>query len=152
MTSSLAHSGVAWDSSLGCFVSDAHVHLASVLQDYNSYFSLEFVPPKDREATDTKPWRIVDNTPGAKRYVMRWLSDEDMKRPSEVLEWIFNGDQSKHSTATIAQRIQSREAAEKLLDIRQQEEDAADRQDLLAFAVSSRTKHTWTHDGHTYRR
>lgn len=139
-----------WNSEFGAFISDAHVHLAGVLHDYNRNFELQFIPPKDRGATDTKPWRIVDNTPGVKSYVMRWLSDEEMKDTNAILAWIFEGDMSKHRPVDVFDRMQAKERADELLKLKKREEELEDISDFGDFVFGSRSPHTFKHNGQTY--
>lgn len=143
---------IVWDSELGCFISDAHVQLAAVLHDYNPHFSLRFIPPKDRDDTDTKPWQIVDNTPGVKTYVMRNLTDEEMKDTNAILAWVFEGDLSKHRPVDVFDRIQARERAEELLKLKDKEDRLADAQEFAQYAFSDRSPHTFNHNGQTYRK
>lgn len=152
MTTHLDQSSVVWDSSLGCFVSDAHVNLAAVLHDYNPNFSLVFIPPKDRDATDVKPWAILNSTPGRPKHILRYLSDEEMKDTTAVLSWVFEGDLSKHRADDVFARIEARERAEKLLELKQQEERLADAQEFAQYAFTSRSPHTFRHNGQTYRK
>jgi hypothetical protein len=145
-------SAPTWNSELGAFISDEHVHLAGVLHDYNHYFELQFIPPKDRDATDAKPWRIVDNTPGTKSYVMRWLSDEEMKNTNAILAWIFEGDLSKHRIADVFDKIQARERADELLKLKKKEEELEDIAEFGAFVFGDRSPNFMRHNGQTYRK
>lgn len=136
---------------MGCFVSDAHVHLAAVLRDYNPHFSLVFIPPKDRDETDTKPWAILDSSPAGAPYVMRYLSDDEMKDTNAILAWIFEGDLSKHRPADVFDKIKAREAADELLKLKEREEHLEDTADFADFLWNRSPKHTIKHDGVTYR-
>ena len=148
----LGQSAAVWNSELGCFVSDSHVQLAGVLHDYNPSFSLVFIPPKDRDATDTKPWAILDSSPGVKPYIMRYLSDEEMKDTNAVLAWIFEGDLSKNRPADVFDKIQARERAEEILKLKAREEQLEDAQEFAEFAFTSKSPHTFKHNGQTYRK
>lgn len=152
MQTNLMSSASTWDSSLGCFISDAHVHLAAVLHDYNPHFSLVFIPPKDRDATDTKPWAILDSSPARPPYIMRYLSDEEMKRPSEVLSWIFEGDLSKHRPSEVFDKIRSREAAEALLKMKREEEELEDRLEFGKYVFGDTSPNYFKHNGRRYRK
>ena len=150
MTTALAHSSQVWNSDLGEFVSDAHVHLAQVLNDYKPTFSLVYIPKKDRDADDTKPWAILDSPANMPAHIVRYLSDAEMQRPAEVLAWIFEGDLDKHRPDDVFARMEAKRAAEELLNLKKQEEELADHMDLIEFAAKT-NKNTWTHNGRTYR-
>ena len=47
----------------GEFLSSQAARLQSVLKDYNPYLELVFVPTNKRDATDTHPYAIRDNSP-----------------------------------------------------------------------------------------
>lgn len=149
METHLGSSPVTWDSQMGCFISDKHVQLAGVLSDYNHYFSLIFIPPKDRAATDTKPWAILDRTPGRPPYIMRYLSDAEMENPAEVLKWVFEGDMSKHRPVDIFDRMQAAERAEQLLKLKEKEEHLADAQEFGEYLFRDNARHYVRHNGRT---
>lgn len=150
MTTALAHSSQVWNSDLGEFVSDAHVHLAQVLTDYKPTFSLVYIPKKDRDADDTKPWAILDSPANMPAHIVRYLSDAEMQRPAEVLAWIFEGDLDKHRPDDVFARMELKRQAEELMNLKKQEEELADHMELIEFAAKT-NKNTWKHNGRTYR-
>jgi len=150
MTTALAHSSQVWNSDLGEFVSDAHVHLAQVLNDYKPTFSLVYIPKADRDADDTKPWAILDSPANMPPHIIRYLTDQEMQRPAEVLAWIFEGDLDKHRPDDVFARMELKRQAEELMNLKKQEEELADHMDLIEFAAKT-NKNTWKHNGRTYR-
>ena len=150
MTTALAHSSQIWNSDLGEFVSDAHVHLAQVLNDYKPTFSLVYIPKADRDADDTKPWAILDSPANMPAHIIRYLSDQEMQRPAEVLAWIFEGDLDKHRPDDVFARMELKRQAEELMNLKKQEEELADHYELIEFAART-NKNTWKHNGRTYR-
>jgi hypothetical protein len=150
MTTALAHSSQVWNSDLGEFVSDAHVHLAQVLNDYKPTFSLVYIPKADRDADDTKPWAILDSPANMPAHIIRYLSDQEMQRPAEVLAWIFEGDLDKHRPDDVFARMELKRQAEELMNLKKQEEELADHYELIEFAART-NKNTWKHNGRTYR-
>lgn len=133
MQTHLSEAAGVWDSDSGAFISAKMQRMAEILNDYNSNFSLVWVPPKNRDATDTKPYAILDSTPGIPPYIMRYLSEVEMNDPAAVLAWIFDGDTSKHGRNDILMKIQNRENAEQLLNLKAEDDAAQDRQDHIAF-------------------
>lgn len=150
METSLSRASTVWNSDLGEFISDAHVHLAQVLQDYKPTFSLVYIPKADRDADDTKPWAILDKPANMPEHIIRYLSDAEMQNPAEVLAWIFEGDLDKHRPDDVFARMEAKRAAEELMNLKKQEEELADFHDLVEFAAKT-NKHTWKHNGRTYQ-
>jgi hypothetical protein len=150
METSLNRSSTVWNSELGEFVSDAHAHLAQVLQDYKPTLSLVYIPQKDRDVTDVKPWAILDSPANMAPHIIRYMSDAEMQKPAEILAWIFKGDLTKHRPDDVFARMEAERAAEELMNLKKQEEELADHYDLIAFAAKT-NKNTWRHNGKTYR-
>ena len=149
----IANAGT-WDSESGEFVNEDHRRLAEILHDYNPYFALAWIPPKDRNADDTKPFAIVDNSPNVEQYIMRTLSEQEMKNPTAILQWVFEGDLNRNRPGDVLARMEAEELARKLMDTKRQEDVVAAQEDLMAFMVSGgrEKKHYIRHDGQTLRR
>lgn len=130
-----------YDSALGEFINDDHVRLARVISDYKPTWSLEYVPRKDRDATDSKPWRIVERDPRFGLHVLRYLSDEEMKRPNEVLAWLFAGDQDKHDRRDIIARFDLEDRAARLLEMQKDLDEREDLKDKMMFLASGGRNH-----------
>lgn len=143
-----------WDSASGAFLNEDHRRMAEVLADYNPYFSLVWIPPKDRTAEDIKPYAILDSSPNIKPYVMRYLSEEEMKNPSAILSWIFEGDLNRNRPGDVLAKIEAEELARKLMDTKREHDILAAQEDLTAFMVSGGRdkKHYIRHNGETLRR
>lgn len=133
MQTNLAQSAGVWDSASGAFISADHQRLAEVLNDYNRHFSLAWIPPKDRDATDTRPFAIIDSSPGRPPYAMRHLSEDEMKRPNEILAWIFEGDLSKHRPVDVFEKMELRNKAAELLALSSQSDLLAEEEDKWEF-------------------
>lgn len=149
METSLNRSATVWNSDLGEFINEKHAHLAQVLQDYKNTLSLVYIPKEKRDATDTKPWAILDSPANMPAHIIRYLTDKEMEDPASVLTWIFEGDLSKHRPNDVFAKMEAKRAAEELMNLKKQEEDLADYLDLFEFAAKT-NKHTWRHDGRTY--
>lgn len=149
----LHQSSMVYNSELGEFIDDRHVHLARILKDYKDTYELVYIPKKDRDATDTKPWAILERHPVTGNHIVRYLSEVEMNDPAGVLEWIFNADLDRNRPQDVFQRIQNREAAEQLMEFKRQEEELEDKLDLVAsIASGGRDKKSWyRHNGVTYR-
>jgi hypothetical protein len=147
-------SATVYDSDLGEFVSDDHVRLARVINDYKPTLSLTYIPRKDRDASDTKPWAIVERDERFGEHVIRYLSDDEMRRPNEVLAWVFAGDQDKHGREELIRRFDLEHAAEQALSMQRDLDEREDLRDKMAFFASGGNdhKHYIKHNGKTFRR
>lgn len=135
-------------------VLDAHVmRFAEVLHDYNEYFELQFVPANAEDAL-SKPYRVVDNTPGIARNVVRYMTHQEMHQPAQVLAEIWKGDLRYHSAATILSDMEIEESARKLMDLKKQEEKAQEDEDLVAFYLEGGKdgRHYLNYNGHKIAR
>src|SRR5262245_9595773 len=141
MTTNLGQAAGTWSSEDGAFISESHARLAEALHDYKPYLSLVWIPPKDRDATDTKPFAILDSSPGQAPYIVRYLSEHEMADPTSILAWVFEGDLSKHRPVDVLKRMELRESAEQLLQMKQQMDAAQDQQEFVEYAVGNRSPH-----------
>jgi hypothetical protein len=150
METTLNKSAIVWNSELGEFINDKHAHLAQVLTDYKPTLSLVYIPKKDRDAADTKPWAILDSPANMPSHIVRYLTDAEMENPEAVLAWIFEGDLDKHRPDDVFARMEAKRAAQELLDLKRQEEELGDFYEKIEFAAKTNL-HTWKHDGKVYR-
>ena len=145
-----------YNPDLGEFVREDHVHFAQVLKDLKSTYNLVYVPVKDRTTPEEKqkPWAILDKPDNLPEYVVRYLSEDEMKEPHKILAWLFDGDIVRHGAENVLKRIEAEDNAKKLLDLKRQEDDLEDRLDHIEFLASGgRNKlHTITHDGKKFER
>jgi hypothetical protein len=152
MPSHLHEAAGVWDSESGAFISESHRRLAEVLHDYDPSLSLVWIPPKNRDATDTKPFAIMGSRPGFGPHIIRYLSDQEMGNPTEVLAWIFKGDTSKHRPGDILRSMEAKERAERLLNMKQQMDEREDQMQFVEYAVSDRSPNFMRHNGKTFRK
>jgi hypothetical protein len=148
MTQLFGTQGTTYDSDLGEFVSDSHVHLAAVIHDFNPDMSLVYIPKKDQTGFE-KPWAIVERSLHFGEHIIRYLDNEEMKNPAAVLAWLFEGSQRHNDTRDILARIEREATAQKLLDLKRQEEELEDMADHMQFYLTGgRDKlHTIRHGG-----
>jgi hypothetical protein len=92
-----------------------------------------FIPPADRTAEDTKPFAIRhERTDTKPAHIVRFLTETEIERPDQILAWVFEGDLSKHGLVSILERQKLAETAAQLVDLKRQQEAAAERQELAA--------------------
>lgn len=127
-------------ASLSADEADAPIRrFAEILHEYDPRYELQYVPEADRVTASpfevAKPFRIIERTPEKGEAVVRWLSAEEMKRPDQILEWIWEGDFRKHRPSEVYDQIKYRRKAADLMDLAKKRDDAQARQDLTAFLV-----------------
>lgn len=156
MFSTLGQSSQVFNSDLGEFVREDHVRVAQILKDFKDTYSLVYIPVKDRSTPEEqqKPWAIIDKPDNMQEYVVRYLSEEEMKEPHKVIAWLFDGDIVRHGAENVLARIEAEENAKKLLEFKRQEDELEDRIEFGAFiATGGRDKkHTFTHNGRKFER
>lgn len=136
----------------GEFLSSKAARLAEILRDYNPYLELAFIPRSKRDETDTKPFAIIDNSPWRPQNVVRHLTEAEADNPQAILQWLFEGDLSKHGVSELAARAQAAETAEKLLMHKKNAEIAAERQELAEAIVRGGRdkKNFYRHNGKVF--
>jgi hypothetical protein len=139
-----------WNSDLKCFVSTKHEQLAGILTDYNPYFSLVFIPEHDRDSTDSKPFAILDKSPGKPPHIIRYLTSHEVDNTQEVLSWIFEGDLTKHKPSDIFTRMESRERAAELIKTKASIEESEDKQEFMRYAFAASSPNYLRHNGRTF--
>ena len=156
MTITLGQSPQVWNSDLGEFISEDHVHMAQILQDLKPTYSLVYIPEQNRTDPEEKkkPWAILDKPDNMPEYIVRFLSPEDMKQPHKIIAWLFDGDTVRHGTENVLRRIESEENAKKLMEAKKQEDEIEDRIEHIEFLASGGRdkKHTMSHNGKKFER
>lgn len=156
MFSTLGQSAQVYNSDLGEFVSDNHKRFAEVLQDFKPTYSLVYIPKKDRTTPEDhqKPWAILDKPDNQREYIVRTMSDEEMKEPHKILAWLFDGDIVRHGAENVLKRIEAEENAKQLLELKRQEDNLEDRLEIIEFLASGGRdkKHTVTYNRKKFSR
>jgi hypothetical protein len=156
METTLGQSAQVFNSDLGEFVREDHVHFAQILKDLKPTYSLVYIPVKDRTTPEEKqkPWAILDSPDNLPPYIVRYMSEQEMKEPHKIVAWLFHGDVVRHGADTILKRIEAEENAKKLMELKRQEDELEDRIEFGAFIMSGgRDKlHTVKHDGKKFER
>jgi len=156
MITSLGQSAQVFNSDLGEFVRDDHVRFAEILRDLKPTYSLVYIPQKDRSTPEEhqKPWAILDKPDNQAEYVVRYLSEEEMKEPHKILAWLFDGDIVRHGANNVLARIEAEEKAKQLMEYKRREDELEDMIELGEFMMTGGRdkKHTFTHNGKKYER
>jgi hypothetical protein len=156
MFTTLGQSPQVYNAELGEFVSDDHQRFAEVLKDLKPTYNLVYIPQKDRTTPQDheKPWAILDKPDNQREYIVRTMSDAEMKEPHKIIAWLFDGDIVRHGAENVLKRIEAEENAKQLMELKRQEDDYEDRIEMIEFLASGgrNKKHTITHNGKKFER
>lgn len=122
-----------WNSEFKEFISDDHQRMAEVLEDLNPNLRLVFIPAKDRDASDTKPFAIAEYRPGQEPQIIRYLSMLEMQNPTEILAWCAAGDLVRNRPQDVLARIEREETMKELLELKKREDELEDILEMGAF-------------------
>ena len=142
-----------YSTEFGAFLPSKAARLQEILQDYNPYISLVFIPPSQRSEEDTHPFALLDSSPWRAPYIIRHITEAEVERPEVILAWLFEGDLAKHSAVSLMAKQRIAAEAARLVDLKRQEDDRLARQELAAALVTGGRdkKHYYKHNGKTFR-
>lgn len=107
---------------------------AEIIHAYDPRIRLEYIPELERTGLE-KPFRLVKATPQFGDEILRYLSDAEVRRPQDVLVWLWEGDFAKHRPGEVFDRIEKREQAERMLKLKEEQDLAEERQDKLEWGI-----------------
>jgi len=131
-----------WSPELNRFVSTEHQRVAEVINDYDPSLRLMYFPDSESD----EEFGIWDERNGG--YVIRRCREDEVN--TELVQWLFINDMTKHKGDDILARIDARQAAIQAMNLKRTMNEADEKKD---FAVSMlKSKLNWyRHDGQVYR-
>jgi hypothetical protein len=111
------------------WISEKFSVLAEIVQDYDPYLELRWIPPDQRTRDDKKPYVVVDtrtNTP------VIYASDLDI--PEQILASIIEGD---NKNGSILQKLEAQETAAKLFQMKEFLNRIEEAHDIAEYLVKS---------------
>lgn len=141
-----------YSSEFGEFLPAKAARLQEVLRDYNPYLQLVFIPSSQRDDTDTHPFAIQDTSPWRPASIVKHLTEREIEDTAAILQWLFEGDLSKHGFSDIMAREKAKEFASQLVREKRNADLAEERQELVAaLATGGRDKkHSFRHNGKVF--
>jgi len=137
-----------YDQDYGGFVNSKHERVARIVAESYPDLELGWIPPNDRDETDTKPFALIYNDPNGTRYpVSYWREDEIDER---ILVWCYENDLQRRDPNAVYDEIKAREAAAAYLKAKEIEDQAAERWEFGRSLLKS-PLHTYRHNGKVYR-
>jgi hypothetical protein len=145
-----------WSSELGEFISQSHIILAGMLDDYSQgRFSLAYLPAAEQGAFGQhKPFQIQERREDGTLIGIRDLTHAEVNDPGEVMAWVAFGDIRRRGINTVFEEMEFKRLADEAISERQREEERADRREMIETLASGGRdkKHFFTHNGKTFRR
>ena len=128
----------------GYFVSQDHIRIAQIIQDFDPELFLVFIPPSKRDHNDPneKPFALAHMPEGKPSYIVSYFDECDER----ILEFAFMNDTRRHD---VLARLEAADAAREAVKLKKMLEEEEMKQDLVASIVRS-PKHQYKHDGVTY--
>lgn len=135
------------DETSGHFVSQKHMDIATVINEWNPSIHLVWIPPKDRETEDDRkyPFAVVHMQGDGRQYVIFRVSENELDE--RIIARLWASDNSRHN---VLANIEAEEAAREALRLRRQMEEEEARRDLVGSILKS-PKNVYRHNGIEYR-
>lgn len=116
------------------FVDQKWSYLAEMIGDYNPALELRWIPTDKRSPQDrSKPYIVVHTDASNREYIVLYASDLDT--PEEIMTRIINSDMKHGNVQT---RMDTRNTVNRLFELRAQEEQLAQEEDLAAWLVKTK--------------
>lgn len=126
----------------GQFVSQEHLHIAEILNDYEPTLSLAWIP-SDKRAPGEQPFAVVHRPLGGPEYVVFYADQCDHR----ILQRVFSMDSSK---TNVLSNLESNNAALELIKQKKQMEDMEEANALRESILTS-PQSKYKHDGVVYQ-
>ena len=123
-------------------VSETHRRVAEIIQDYDPYLELHWIPPGSRGPLDSKPWAVVHRPPGKPAYYVLFAEDADER----LLARLFSADNRDKNVLAEMDKMND---AVQALKLKKEMEERQDSHDLAASILRSRKIH-YRHNGVDY--
>lgn len=118
----------------GYFVSQKWMYLAEMIKDYNHNLELRWVPPANRGPEDRqKPYVVTSRDTNGRDYIVMYASELD--QPEEIMTKIFHSDMKN---GNVLDKVEARNRAHKLFELRNREEELAEQAELARWLVETK--------------
>lgn len=108
--------------------------IAAIIKDYDENLELAWVPPEKREANEEFPFAVLYHNPNTGRTEVA-LTLRETEIDHRVLARLFSNDNHK---ANVLDAIENEEAARRLVDLKRQQDEAEEKQELAEWMVKAR--------------
>jgi hypothetical protein len=118
----------------GVFLSQKWQDFAELITTIDPYLTLNYIPYKNRTATDSKPYAICHCPPDRKPYVILFAGELD--DPIKIYARLLNGNRKD---VNVLKQIEAQEIAEKLFKNKQDMDALADKSDQFHYYITNRS-------------
>lgn len=115
------------------YVDQKWSYLAEMIGDYNPMLELRWIPVDKRSPEDrSKPYIVVHTGKDNREYIVLYASELDT--PEEIMTRLINSDMKHGNVQT---RMDTRNRVNKLFELRAQEEQLAQEEDLVRWLTET---------------
>lgn len=122
------------------WVSEKHVRIAEIIQDYDPTLELVWIPPEHQTAIE-KPFAIIHRPPGLKPYFVMYIAADELDE--RVLARLFRGDLTRTKPLD---SLEAMEKADQVMRAKELMDKQEERRDFIKTVVGS-GKHSFRHNG-----
>lgn len=126
----------------GTFVSQEHMYIAEIINDYDPTLSLAWIPSDKREPGE-QPFAVVARPANGLEYIVFYADQCDHR----ILDRLWSMDSQKHNVLT---DLDVNNAGLEALKLKREMEQMAESHELSASILKS-PKSVYKHDGVTYQ-
>lgn len=119
-----------WSAEAGAFISSKMERLAEIIQDYDQYLELRWIPPNARNSADSLPYAVVHNVPGNKPYTVFYFGETS--DPVDILAKLFAGDGNR---GNVLEAVEAQEAAQKAFKLKADLDEMLEAHHEFAFLL-----------------
>lgn len=111
------------------WVDENYARLAELVQNYDPYLELRWIPPEHRTKDDKKPYVIIDT-----RIEKPVLFADELEQPHEILARVMEAD---NKYGNVLDRLELRNTALEMFRLQEHNEKLAEASDKALFMVKS---------------
>lgn len=126
-------------------LSETHERVACLLKEYNPELELQYIPEHDRTAFDSKPFRVIHNSPVKGVYIIGHFRADEVNHT--LIAHIFKHDLGKNRN--FITEMEAEERAKEALLMREALDKYEEKEDFAKHLIKSR-KHVYKHNGKKY--
>lgn len=125
----------------GHWINEKFARIAEIINDFDHRLQLVWIPPESRTQFDIRPYGILHSGDDGQQKMVMLIKEEELDE--RVIEALFLGDTTK---TDVLARLEAKERAAKVLQMKAEMEAAEERQDFIKSVVRS-GKHSFRHNG-----
>lgn len=133
----------------GGFVNSNHERVAQFVKDYDDELELGWIPPANRDSTDSKPFCIIHNNPNGSRQTVTYFYESELNI-DHVAMWLMENDFKRNHPNEIFDRVQAGILAKQIADAKATEDAAAEKWEFGKSLLRS-PLNVYRHNGKVYR-